>query len=109
MAVAVSKNDSGTPQARTWSRAAIRSASASSTPSTRMRSEKRSRCGDVNRPVRSPWAVSRAAVMAAVDPLPLVPATWTAGKARCGEPRARRAAAMGPRPHLTPKRRRPNR
>ena len=40
----------------------------------------------MNRPVRSPYAVSSESIIAVVDDLPLVPATWIAGKLRSGLP-----------------------
>ena len=51
-----------------------------------MRCSIRSRCGDVNRPVRYPAADNAAAIMADVEPLPFVPATWMTGILRSGEP-----------------------
>ena len=44
------------------------------------------RCGLVNRPVRSPRPRSSASVIRAVDVLPLVPVMWITGQARCGSP-----------------------
>ena len=46
-------------------------------PFQRMRSSMCSKCGDVNSPVPSPAALRIAVTMAAVEPLPLVPAMWT--------------------------------
>ena len=51
-----------------------------------IRSSTRSRWGEVNSPVRYPAADSTAAMAAEVEPLPFVPATWTAGRPRCGLP-----------------------
>ena len=42
-----------------------------------MRSVGSIKWGDVNRPVRTPAACNPAAIIAQVEPLPLVPATWT--------------------------------
>ena len=50
----------------------------------RMRSVGSTRCGDVNRPVRRPAARRPDSIMAQVEPLPLVPATWTKRQACCG-------------------------
>ena len=65
---------------------AANAAAPGSAPSTVNRSSTRYRCGEVNRPVRIPAAVSAAAVKWAVDPFPFVPAIWRAGTARCGSP-----------------------
>ena len=46
-------------------------------PSTRMRSRKLTRCGEVNKPLRLPAARLTASTIAHTEPLPLVPATWT--------------------------------
>ena len=54
----------------------------------RMRSLMRTRCGEVYRPVRRPAARRMLASIAAVEPLPLVPATCTERKARSGCPSA---------------------
>ena len=40
----------------------------------------------MNRPVRYPAADNAAAIMADVEPLPFVPATWMIGRPRSGEP-----------------------
>src|ERR1044071_6610286 len=42
-----------------------------------MRSVGSARCGEVNRPVRRPAARNPDSIIAQVEPLPLVPATWT--------------------------------
>ena len=53
-----------------------------------MRSRKSFRWGDVNRPVRYPAADSAEAIRCDTEPLPLVPATCTLRKRRCGTPRS---------------------
>ena len=63
-------------------------------PSTANRSSIRSKCGELNRPVRKPAAVSIAAIMAEVEPLPLVPATWTIFMPASGWPRRVRSWRM---------------
>src|SRR3954451_9547392 len=60
---------------RSFSRA--RSSSPMAAPSTWNRSLKRYRCGEVNNPVRRPWARTMPAQNAAVLPLPLDPVTTT--------------------------------
>ena len=54
----------------------------------RMRSFTRCRCGEVYRPVLMPDSVRIDASVAAVDPLPLVPAIRTERKLRWGSPSA---------------------
>ena len=49
------------------------------TPSTAIRSRIDTRCGDVNRPVRSPRSRSSVSIIRVVDVLPLVPVTCTTG------------------------------
>src|SRR5215204_1434255 len=44
------------------------------------------RCGLVKRPTRRPNPRNSSSIMRAVVVLPLVPATWTTGMARCGDP-----------------------
>src|SRR5580698_7116730 len=57
-------------------------------PPRRMRSWKRTRCGEVWTCTFSPCASSMARAKAQAEPLPLVPATWiTGGSFRCGLPR----------------------
>ena len=99
-AVPISKKLAGGCGSRSMSRTAAamsaRQAASSSpltgTPSTCTRSSTRSRWGEVNSPTRWPAARSTAAAIAAVDPLPLVPVTWTTRYRRWGSPsRARRA------------------
>ena len=48
----------------------------------------------VNRPTRSPKPRSSSSIIRAVVVLPLVPATWTTGIARCGEPSRSTSALM---------------
>jgi hypothetical protein len=54
----------------------------------RIRSLTRARCGEVYSPARRPEAVRIEASVAAVEPLPLVPAISSAGKRSCGSPNA---------------------
>jgi hypothetical protein len=58
-------------------------------PSMRARSVIELRCGLVCKPVTRPEAVSAAAIIVQVEPLPLVPPTWIVGYCRCGSPRLR--------------------
>ena len=51
-----------------------------------MRSLTCSRCGDVYRPVRMPYALQIASAMRAVDPLPFVPVMWITRNESCGLP-----------------------
>ena len=53
--------------------------SASGSPSTEIRSDIRSTCGLVNRPVRRSWARSRVSIIREVEVLPLVPVRWITG------------------------------
>ena len=55
-------------------------------PSTRIRSVKLCRCGEVKSPVWKPEAVNPAAIIAHVLPLPFDPAICITGVARCGSP-----------------------
>src|SRR3954469_15244357 len=55
-------------------------------PSRTIRSRIDCRCGLVNRPTRRPKPRSSSSTIRAVVVLPLVPATWTTGYARCGDP-----------------------
>src|SRR5580704_6784882 len=66
----------------------------------RMRSLMRSRCGEVYRPVRKPAARRMDSSIAAVEPLPLVPAMWTQGEERCGWPRSSARIAIFARPNF---------
>src|SRR5256885_323471 len=78
----------------------VHSAKASSpigTPSTSTRSRTETRWGDVYNPTLSPRARSSVAVNAQVEPLPLLPATWIAGKCRSGWPSTSRSPSVGPR------------
>jgi hypothetical protein len=58
---------------------AVMASGAMGTPSTAIRSEKSTRCGEVYRPTRTPAPRSSASSVATVLPLPLVPATWNTG------------------------------
>ena len=58
-----------------------------------IRSRIDTRCGEVNRPVRSPRSRSSVSIIRVVDVLPLVPVTCTTGKARCGSPSRLTSAA----------------
>ena len=55
-------------------------------PLTRIRSVSETRCGEVNKPTRSPAACSAAAIRWLVEPFPFVPATCTALSTSCGLP-----------------------
>ena len=61
-----------------------------------MRSVGSTRWGEVNRPVRTPAARKPAAIMAQVEPLPLVPAMWTIAVSflRIAQSRENRADAV---------------
>ncbi len=48
-------------------------------PSTRIRSRRSDRCGEVTRPVCRPNERSRDSIIRAVEVLPLVPVTWITG------------------------------
>ena len=56
-----------------------RSSSETSAPARRIRSLKRTRCGEVKTWTRKPAASAMARRKAQVLPLPLVPATWITG------------------------------
>ena len=60
----------------TSSTSSTSSAAEAGLPSIMNRSSRRCRWGEQYKPVRTPEAVSAAASIAAVDPFPLVPATW---------------------------------
>ena len=81
---------------RTTSIKAIRRSLDTSRPSTLSRSSSRFRCGEVNRPVDRPEAVSAAASITEVEPFPLVPVTWTIVKSSWGSPKARRMRLVRP-------------
>src|SRR3954447_13665348 len=53
-----------------------------------------SRCGLVKRPTRRPNPRRSSSIIRAVVVLPLVPATWTTGIARCGDPSRSTSALM---------------
>src|SRR3954447_17771325 len=59
-----------------------------------MRSRIDCRCGLVKRPTRRPKPRSSSSIIRAVVVLPLVPATWTTGIARCGDPSRSTSALM---------------
>ena len=67
-------------------------------PSIKNRSSRPWRCGEQYKPVRTPEAVSAAASIAAVDPFPLVPATWMICRPTWGSPsrRSRRRIRLEP-------------
>ena len=73
-----------------------------SAPSMRMRSVKRSRCGDVYSPDAPPAGAQRRRTIAAVEPLPLVPATCTTAQVALRIRRARRAARASRRARAHP-------
>ena len=73
---------------RTSSVARARHSSETGTPLIWIRSLKRSRWGEVSRPVLYPAARRMLSAMAQALPLPLVPATWTQGYRRWGLPKA---------------------
>lgn len=81
--------------------------SAISLPLTLNRSVKRVRWGEVKSPARYPPSARMEARKAAVDPLPLVPATWTTLSRSWGLPSRWRRVAIRSSPGLMPKRRRP--
>src|SRR5271155_5169897 len=66
----------------------------------RMRSLMLSRCGEVYRPVRRPAARRMDSSIAAVEPLPLVPAMCTHGDERCGWPRSSARIVIFARPNF---------
>src|SRR5437899_3951977 len=63
-------------------------------PSTRMRSRNETRCGEVYRPTRWPAALRIAASIAATEPLPFVPPTWTSRYRCSGRPSASRSPSI---------------
>src|SRR5271155_920080 len=69
-------------------------------PLMRMRSLMLSRCGEVYRPVRNPAARRMDSSIAAVEPLPLVPAMCAQGEERCGWPRSSARMVIFPRPNF---------
>jgi hypothetical protein len=112
----------GTPaRSRPRSRSAappVATTSASSAASDRRRprardadalGEPRQSAATCRGPVRSPAVRSTASVIAAVDPLPLVPAICTARNRRCGLPSLSSASRMRPSPRSTPSARTPAR
>ena len=102
IAVVISKNDGCTRPIVSRFRSTYSTTSRSEivSPSTRMRSRKSFRWGDVNRPVRYPAADSAEAIRCDTEPLPLVPATCTLRKRRCGTPEASSSATMRSSPAL---------
>ena len=81
-----SSRSSRSTASRTSSTSATTSAGEAGLPSTVNRSSRRCRCGEQYSPVRTPEADSAAAIIAAVEPLPLVPATWMIGSPAWGSP-----------------------
>ena len=108
-AVHTSKNVRSRPSGRAPipPRHCASAASSAQRPLTRMRSRKSTRWGEVKSPVRSPAARSARSIRAQTEPLPLVPATWTERKARCGSPIASSNAVMPIRSCLSRRRSRP--
>ena len=88
--------------AAAWTRsnAAANSPAVTGSPATRMRSVGSARCGDTNRPVRTPAMRSERSIMAHVEPLPLVPATCTKRLVACGCPSAASSVRILSRPNL---------
>ncbi len=66
-------------------------------PSSRIRSLTRSRCGLVSSPVRRPVARRSDSIIRLVDVLPLVPVMWMIGAERCGSPSSSTARRVGSR------------
>src|ERR1700683_2830242 len=66
----------------------------------RMRSLMRSRGGEVYRPVRNPAARRMDSSIAAVEPLPLVPAMCAQGEERCDWPRSSARIVIFARPNF---------
>ena len=102
MAVVISKNESSSSTILSWclSTKLTTFCLGIISPSTRMRSRKSCRWGEVKSPVRYPACWSTEAMMCDTDPLPFVPATWIVKKLRCGLPRWRQNAAMRSNPGL---------
>ena len=71
---------------------------ATGAPSTRNRSRKSTRCGDVYLPTFSPCARSTASIPAQTLPFPLVPATCSVTRSWCGSPSSVRKALTRSRP-----------
>ena len=90
MMVVSSKNDGCGSKSRARKRLMKSTTSASEiiSPLTRMRSRKSMRWGEVYSATRMPADWSTAAMVEAVEPLPLVPATWMQRKRLCGSPKA---------------------
>ena len=94
MPTIVSKNDSGWSSlsstrwvyGATSLNARTNCSSVSGSPSTEIRSDIRSTCGEVNRPVRSSSARRRVSIIRDVDVFPLVPVRWITWKVSCGSP-----------------------
>src|SRR5277367_1330005 len=85
-----------------WTRdqAAAKSWSEIFSPLMRIRSLMLSRCGEVYRPVRRPAARRMDSRIAAVEPLPLVPAMCAQGEERCGWPRSSARMVILARPNF---------
>ena len=77
-----------------WSQESTKSSSLSSWPSMAMRSLMRSRCGEVYRPVRMPYARQIASAMRAVEPLPFVPVMWITRNDSSGWPNRSRMSVI---------------
>src|SRR5277367_1361321 len=84
----------------TRDQAAAKSWSEIFSPLMRMRSLMRSRWGEVYRPVRNPALRRMDSSIAAVEPLPLVPAMCTQGEDRCGWPRSSARMVIFARPNF---------
>ena len=87
---------------RTSATASAKASSSIGAPAISMRSLKRVRCGELRNPVLRPAARRPAAIIAAVEPLPLVPATCTIRKDRSGRPSRSVNALIRAKPKLAP-------
>ena len=67
----------------------------------RILSENEIKCGEVNKPTRSPLAAYKRQSMPAVDPLPLVPPITTEGVAWAKPPRSEQASFTRSNPGFT--------
>ena len=88
-AMVVSKNEGriSSKNARLSATKRTTSSSGIISPDMRIRSRKSTKWGEVNNPTLYPCACNAAAMRWDVDPLPLVPAIWTARRCVCGLPR----------------------
>ena len=91
-----SSRSSRSTASRTSSTSAITSSGAAGWPSTVNRSSRRCRCGEEYSPVRTPAADSPAAIIAAVEPFPLVPAMWMIDSPAWGSPSRRSSRRIRP-------------